>query len=179
VTVFSGDKQVALGLVVAADGWIVSKASGMSGPLACLFADGRKLEATAVATSREHDLALLKVAARGLVVAPWDNRPVPPVARVVASVGPEPTPLSFGMVCSAVESVPPVKGVLESGFSQVFAHDGVITREQCGGPLVDVTGQVVALNIATRILDNCRTYAIPAAAIRKAVDDLRKLQSRE
>jgi S1-C subfamily serine protease len=177
VTVYSGDKQVALGLVVAADGWIVSRAKGLSGPLGCRFADGRKLEASVAAKSREHDLALLKVTVRGLVVAPWDDSPVPPVARVVASIGSEPKPLSFGVVCSSVESLPPVKGVLESGFPKVFAHDGVITPEQCGGPVVDATGKVIALNIATRILDSSRTYAIPAAAVRKAVDDLRKLPS--
>ncbi len=174
VTVYCGDKQTALGLVVAADGWIVTKGSGLSGPLVCQLADGRKLEAFTAGTSPEHDLALLKVSAKDLVVAPWSDNPVPAVARIVASIGPEPKPLSFGVVCSAVETVPPVEGVLERGFPQVFVHDGVITREHGGGPVVDATGKVVALNITTRILDHCRTYAIPVAAVRKAVDKLRE-----
>ena len=52
----------------------------------------------------------------------------------------------------------------------------MITRERCGGPVVDATGKVVALNIATRVLDDTRTYAVPAAVARKAVEELRKQQ---
>jgi S1-C subfamily serine protease len=174
VTIFAKEKPVALGLVVAADGWVATKASALSGAVVCQLADGRKVEASLEGKSEKHDLALLKVPVKGLPTAPWSA--APPVARVVASIGPEPKPLSFGVVCSAVEAVPPVKGVLQSGFPEVFVHDGVITREQCGGPVVDATGKVVALNIATRVLDDTRTYAVPAAVARKAVEELRKQQ---
>jgi S1-C subfamily serine protease len=174
VTVLARDKPVALGLVIAADGWVVTKASALSGPLVCRLADGRKLEASLKGKSEKHDLALLHIRAKDLPAAVWSDDSVPTVARIVANIGPEPTPLSFGMVCSGVGSIPAVKGELARGFSDVFVHDGLLNSQQCGGPVVDATGKAVALTIATRILDDTRTYAIPGAVVRKTVDELRK-----
>ena len=71
---------------------------------------------------------------------------------------------------------PAPEGSAPKRVSRSLVHDGVITREQCGGPVVDATGKVVALNIATRVLDDTRTYAVPAAVARKAVEELRKQQ---
>jgi S1-C subfamily serine protease len=174
VTVLARDKPVALGLVIAADGWVVTKASALSGPLVCRLADGRKLEASLKGKSEKHDLALLHVRAKDLPAAVWSDDPAPTVARIVANIGPEPAPLSFGVVCSGVGSIPAVKRELARGFSDVFVHDGLLNSQQCGGPVVDATGKVVALTIATRILDDTRTYAIPGAVVRKTVDELRK-----
>jgi S1-C subfamily serine protease len=174
VTIFARDKPVALGLVVAADGWVVTKASALSGPLVCRLADGRKLEASLKGKSEKHDLALLHVSAENLPAAVWSDGSIPAVAQIVANIGPEPTPLSFGVVCSGVGSIPSVKGELARGFSDVFVHDGLLSSQQCGGPVVDATGKVVALSIATRILDDTRTYAIPAAVVRKIIAELRK-----
>ena len=174
VTIFSEKGQIALGLVVGAEGRIVTKASQLSGPIICHVADGRRLEASIEAKSQEYDLALLKVPANDLIAAPWSDGPVSPIARVVASIGPQRSPISFGVVCSAVEAVPPVKGSLAMGLPEVFAHDGTLARDQCGGPVVDATGKVVGINIATRVLDDSRTYAIPAAVVQKTVEELRK-----
>lgn len=174
VTVFAREKPVALGLVIAADGWVVTKASVLAGPLACQLADGRKLEASLKGKSVTNDLALLQVSVKDLPAAPWGDGPVPPVARVVASIGPKSTPLSFGVVCSKVEAIPAVKGALASGFPEVFVHDGLLNSQQCGGPVVDATGKVVAINIATSLFDQTSTYAIPAAVVRKTVEKLRK-----
>ena len=41
-------KDVALGTVVGADGWVLTKASELSGKPACLFKDGHKLDARVV-----------------------------------------------------------------------------------------------------------------------------------
>jgi S1-C subfamily serine protease len=174
VTIFAREKPVALGLVIAADGWVVTKASVLDGPLVCQLADDRKLEASLKGKSETNDLALLQVPVNDLPVASWHDGPVPPVARVVASIGPKSTPLSFGAVCSKVEAIPAVKGALGSGFPEVFVHDGLLNSEQCGGPLVDATGKVVAINIATSVFDDTCTYAIPAAVVRKTVEELRK-----
>jgi hypothetical protein len=40
--------------------------------------------------------------------------------------------------------------------------------------VVDATGKVVGLNFVTKILDETRTNAIPAAVIRKTVEEMRK-----
>src|SRR5262245_6006938 len=41
-------KEIALGTVVAADGYILTKFSDLKGKIACLLKDGRELEATVI-----------------------------------------------------------------------------------------------------------------------------------
>jgi serine protease Do len=59
-------RRVAMGGVVGPDGWIVTKASLAWGDLTCRLADRRELSARVVGVDRAHDLAMLKVEARGL-----------------------------------------------------------------------------------------------------------------
>ena len=56
-------------------------------------------------------------------------------------------------------------------FPAVISHDGRIRPEQCGGPLVDLDGSVIGLNIART--DPTRTLAIPADVLQKIIADLR------
>jgi serine protease Do len=62
------------------------------------------------------------------------------------------------------------------GFPAVFTHDGQVRPEQCGGPVVDLEGRVVGLNIARA--DATRTLAIPADVLKKVVARLRKEAAR-
>jgi serine protease Do len=57
-----------------------------------------------------------------------------------------------------------------SGFPAVFAHDSRVAPNQCGGPVVNLAGEVVGLNIARA--DNTRTLAIPADVLNKTVVEL-------
>ena len=54
-----------------------------------------------------------------------------------------------------------------TGFGPVIMHDGVVAAELVGGPVVDLDGRVVGLNIARA--DRTKTYALPASAVRGAV----------
>ncbi len=47
-----------------------------------------------------------------------------------------------------------------SDFSAVFQHDTVLRPVDCGGPLVDLTGKVIGINIARA--GRTETYALPA-----------------
>jgi serine protease Do len=62
--------------------------------------------------------------------------------------------------------------IRRDGFPAVFAHDGRVRPEQCGGPVVDLGGRVVGLNIAQA--DPTRTLAIPADMVQKVVAHLRE-----
>jgi serine protease Do len=56
-------------------------------------------------------------------------------------------------------------------FPTVFTHDFSLRPEQCGGPVVDLSGNVVGLNIARA--DATRTLAIPADVLRAVIKSLR------
>ena len=71
VRVRCNDSDTALGTVVAADGWILTKASLLEGKPLVMLRDGRTLAAQVVGIEEAHDLALLKIDARNLKPVRW------------------------------------------------------------------------------------------------------------
>ena len=52
-------------------------------------------------------------------------------------------------------------------FSSVFQHDTPLFPENCGGPIVNLDGEVIGLNIARK--GRAASYALPADVVRSAV----------
>lgn len=57
-----------------------------------------------------------------------------------------------------------------TGFRNIIQHDTVLTPQNCGGPLIDVDGNVVGMNIA-RAGRVC-SYAIPAKLVASTIDEM-------
>ena len=57
-----------------------------------------------------------------------------------------------------------------NSFASALTHDTVLQAAQCGGPVVDLDGRPVGLNIARA--DRTASYAIPAGTIHKVIDEL-------
>ena len=112
VKIRAGGKDLALGGIVGADGWVLTKASVLKGPVSCRLADGREFEARLVGVSREYDTAMLKIEARGLKALMIADIPVPPVGSWVASVGMSRDPVAVGVVSVAPREIPPRAGIL-------------------------------------------------------------------
>lgn len=58
----------------------------------------------------------------------------------------------------------------DSNFPTVFQHDSPLFPEQCGGPITDLEGNVLGINIARQ--GRAASYAIPASHLQTLVDDL-------
>lgn len=57
-----------------------------------------------------------------------------------------------------------------SGFPLAIQHDSVLRPSECGGPIVDLDGHVVGLNIARA--GRVESYALPASTVRESVDQM-------
>jgi serine protease Do len=57
-----------------------------------------------------------------------------------------------------------------SGFPTAIQHDTVLRPSDCGGPIVDLDGKAVGLNIARA--GRVESYALPAALVRETVEKL-------
>ena len=57
------------------------------------------------------------------------------------------------------------------GFEQAIEHDTVLQPWLCGGPLVDLDGKAIGINIARA--SRVSTYALPARLVKRALDNLK------
>jgi serine protease Do len=57
-----------------------------------------------------------------------------------------------------------------AGFPMAIQHDTVLRPTDCGGPVVDLDGKAVGLNIARA--GRVESYALPAALVRETIDKL-------
>jgi S1-C subfamily serine protease len=57
------------------------------------------------------------------------------------------------------------------GFEQAIEHDTVLEPWQCGGPLVDLDGNAIGLNIARA--SRVATYALPGSLAREILAKLK------
>ncbi|WP_161604813.1 trypsin-like peptidase domain-containing protein [Roseiconus nitratireducens] len=89
VEVLVDSKPVGVGTVISSDGWILTKASVLTGTATCRLDDRSVVEAQKRAELPEHDLALLKVDRRGMAAAELSDDPSPGVAEVLCAVLPD------------------------------------------------------------------------------------------
>lgn len=97
--IYSGDTPVALGTVVAADGYVLTKRSELNGdPIRVRLSDNRLLPARVAAVRRESDLALLKIQSDITLKPAEFSGEAPPIASFVVSVGRKSTPIGIGVI---------------------------------------------------------------------------------
>jgi serine protease Do len=108
-------KVTSLGVAISEDGFILTKASDLTGKIALKTRDGLLLDATIVGVHEKHDLAVLKVNATGFVPIVWTDSNIAMVGGFVASCGPEAVPVAIGIVSVATRDVPPPKAIGKDG----------------------------------------------------------------
>ena len=59
-----------------------------------------------------------------------------------------------------------------SGFASAIQHDTVLTPEQCGGPLLDLSGKAIGINIARA--SRTKSYALPTDLVRAAIEEMQR-----
>jgi serine protease Do len=118
-------KETVLGTIVGPDGWVLTKASELSGKLICRLPDQRELEARTVGIHPGFDLAMLKVEAANLPALAWAGQD-PAVGGWVATAGAGDVPLAIGVVSVPRRTIPPTSGAI-----------GVLLAEGPGAPLIE------------------------------------------
>ncbi len=106
VAVLIDSEPVGVGTVVSPDGWILTKASVLTGAATCRLDDQSVVEAQKRAELPEHDLALLKVDRRGMAAVEFSDDPSPGVAEVLCAVLPD-QELKPGIVSIEARPIPP------------------------------------------------------------------------
>jgi S1-C subfamily serine protease len=76
----------------------------------------------------------------------------------------------FGEEMTRNDSMSGDFSVRRSGFPRIIQHDIIANRTGMGGPLLDLDGRCLGMNIAR--VDRCETFAIPANDLRSLADRL-------
>ncbi len=124
--VYSNGKKVALGTVVAADGYILTKASELVDQLEVQLVTGERHNATIVGIHRATDLAMLKIEAKDLVAVEWQTGDAPIVGSFLATPGFSNLPEAIGVVSVAAREIVAPGGVL-----------GILLEQDEKGPRID------------------------------------------
>lgn len=112
VEVRADGKRVAFGGIVGRDGWIVTKADELKGPVTCRLKDGRELDGRLVGVDRGLDLAMLKVDAKNLPVLDLKRDDDTEVGEWVATVSTARDPIAVGVVSVDTRKIRPQRGWL-------------------------------------------------------------------
>ena len=120
VRVVCDNVEIALGTVVAPDGFIVTKASDLKGKIVCKFKDGKEFTARIVGVDEKYDLAILRVETSGLRPIEWRTAKAE-VGDFVASVTNAELPAAIGVVSVGVRKpnrfeMGPAAPPMNSGF---------------------------------------------------------------
>ncbi|MGI9427130.1 MAG: S1C family serine protease [Bythopirellula sp.] len=273
VRVRTDGRDTALGGIVGADGWIITKASRLPGEISCVLTDQRELDARIVGVDRDYDIAMLKIDAQQLPTLKLEAMPVPDIGAWLATMGMNRGPQAVGVLSVEAREIMHRAGVLgvrfgddsqepvivevfedtaasragllpedrilsingqpinsritfvrrvreyspgdrvsmriereeeelsikvllqgrrpwrlptreefqnqlgsklskrRFGFPQAFQHDTVLKPSDCGGPVVNLDGEVVGFNLARA--GRTETYAIPTSALLEVMQDLK------
>lgn len=182
VRVRSGPRDAALGTVVGAEGWILTKASELRGEITCLLPDGTLLPADWVGTDADFDLALLRVNHSGLVPAVWSAEPAA-AGESVAAPDERGQAIAVGVVGAPARRIPPSRGMLgigmkagEAGIELIRVLPGSPAAQagfQVGDILTEFGGQPVdAPQEVTDAIRSLRPHETVTVTLRRGDDVL-------
>jgi serine protease Do len=164
------------GVIVDADGYIITnyhvvlRASEVSVELS----DGSRHDAQVVGTDPATDLAVLKIGAANLTVAPWGKSADMEVGDPVLAIG-NPFGLARTVTAGIVSATGRHAMVEHINYTDFLQTDAAVNPGNSGGPLVNMKGQIVGIN--TAIVGPTYqgvSFAIPSDMVHQVYDQLIK-----
>ena len=172
------------GFIVRTDGVVVTNAHVVSGAqrVSVALRDGTTYTARVVGADETNDLAVLKIDARGLPVAPLGNSDDLMIGEWAVAIGnpygfvlgnTEPS-VTAGVISATGRNL---VGVVEGGgvYVDMIQTDAAINPGNSGGPLVDGAGEVVGVNSSIYTPSGGSVglgFAIPINRARRVAEDL-------
>jgi serine protease Do len=147
---YSGDStSTGSGIFISTDGYILTNNHVIEGGKSyqIIYSDGSQADATLVGTDQYSDLAVLKVNGTVPAVATLGNsdalNPGETVIAIGSPLGDFKNTVTVGVVSATGRSIDTGSGYSIDGLIQT---DAAINQGNSGGPLVNLAGEVVAIN---------------------------------
>lgn len=172
------DTTTATGIVLTADGYILTNSYALQGKDAVQVRlhDGTQLEAVLIAKDSFSDLAVLRVDAQGLIPASFGDSTALRVGDVVVAIGGS----QSGSAAMADGIVAAIDSGIQAGGSSLtlIRTNAPEDLGNLGGPLINCYGQVVGVNslCAANVMslsenERC-SYALDSVTVKQVADQL-------
>lgn len=169
------------GFIITSDGMIVTNkhvASDMDGQYLVYTSDGKEYEARVLAQDPYYDLAVLKIDATGLPTAELGDSGNLKIGQWVVAVGNAlgefQNTVTVGVVSALERSVTASDGMNMESLEGLIQTDAAINSGNSGGPLVNLSGQVVGINTAIASGAQNIGFAIPIDSVKTAIESIQK-----
>ncbi len=170
------------GFLVSADGMIVTNRHvvDQTGAEYTVFLnDGSKHKATVVAKDQLNDIAVIKIDAKDLPFLSFADSSSLKVGQTAIAIGNSLGELrntvSTGVVSGLSRSIIAGTGFGQSEqLNEVIQTDAAINHGNSGGPLLNLSGQVIGVNVAIAQGSQNVGFALPANDIKKVVESVQK-----
>ena len=146
------------GVIIDPRGYILTNEHVISGAdkITVVLPDGRSFEGQLKGTDPRSDLAVIKIEAADLPVAPLGDSEKIKIGEWVVAIGnpfghiltnPQPT-VTAGVISALQRSLPKNGPQEDRDYSDLIQTDAAINPGNSGGPLVNLKGEVIGINVA-------------------------------
>lgn len=168
------ESSLGSGVIMQSDGFIMTNHHVIDGAdqILVLLYDGRTAAAVVVGTDPETDLAVLKINASQLQPISIGDPAQARIGDVVLAIG---NPFGVGQtVTQGIVSATQRNGIGLNTFENFIQTDADINPGNSGGALVDVYGNLLAINTASLNQSGSAgiSFAIPADSAEKVLEDI-------
>ena len=164
------------GVIVSTDGYILTNnhvVGSADAKVTVTLSDDRELPATVVGVDQWTDIALLKIEADGLPVAPWGDSSTIRVAEWVLAIG-NPFQLDQTVTLGIISAVRRANLGITT-YEDFIQTDAAINEGNSGGALINGRGELIGINTAIFTQsggDQGVGFAVPSNLARRVMDDL-------
>lgn len=168
------------GFIISNDGYVVTNnhvVSDADAQYTVFLNDGTKFDATIVSTDAVLDIALLKIDGTDLSYLEFGDSDTVKVGQSVIAIGNAlgefRNTVSVGVLSGLSRTITATNGTGDSEELQdVLQTDAAINAGNSGGPLLNLDGYVIGVNVATSTGGQNVSFSLPANAVKNAVDSM-------
>lgn len=179
--VYETETGAGTGFIITSDGLIVTNkhvASSESASYTVFTSDGNDYKAEVVALDPTNDLAILKIDASGLPTIELGDSDNTQVGQWVIAVGNAlgefSNSVTVGVLSALDRQITASSGGRSEKLEGLLQTDAAINFGNSGGPLVNLSGQVIGINTAVAGSAQNIGFAIPINVAKKAIESYKK-----
>lgn len=168
------------GFIVSADGLIITNKHVVDEPGAeytVVTTSGEKIPATIIAKDPVQDLAILKINKNNLPYLKLGSSNNLEIGQTVIAIGNAlgefRNTVSVGVISGLSRSINATNGNVSERLEGVIQTDAAINRGNSGGPLLNLRGEVIGINVAMASSAQNIGFSLPVNLAKKILNDIK------